>query len=72
MALVKRLATAFMHGALAFIVVFPCVFGGGLAREVYHYPHDGQAGLGPFIIATFAAPVAALVTFVVSYLRQET
>ena len=71
MSLVKRLVIAFSHGALALIVVFACIFGGGLAWEVYHYPNDGQAGLGPFIIAIFAAPVAALVAFIVSYLRQD-
>ena len=71
MPLIKRLAIAFTHGALALVVVFVGIFGGGLAWEVYHYPHDGQSGLGPFIVATFAAPVAALITFIVSYLRQR-
>lgn len=68
---IKRLAKAFSVGVIVGISAFIVIFVGGLAWESYWYPHDGQAGLGPFIYGLFIAPEAALVTFVVSYHRQK-
>jgi uncharacterized membrane protein len=53
-------------GLIAAIVTFALIFGLGLAWDVYRYPHDGQAGMGWFLVAIIAAPIVGVITFAIT------
>ena len=65
----KRVAISIAVGALALALTFVLNFGGGLAWEVYRYPHDGQAGMGPFFLALVLAPVIGALASVATFRR---
>lgn len=64
-----RLVLSLVAGALALVITFALIFGGGLLWEVHEAPHDGQAGIGPFFLALFTSPVVALLTFLLILTR---
>jgi len=69
MARMKRVAISACLGAIAMVLSFALIFGGGLAWEVSRYPHDGQAGMGPLLVGVLLAPVIAALTVLVTLHR---
>jgi hypothetical protein len=70
---VKRVVLAFLIGLLAMLVSFLMTFVIALAWYAHAYPHDGQDGLGAFVMGLYVAPpcgVAALLSYFV-YSRNQ-
>ena len=65
----RRFAISLGLGATAVALSFALIFGGGLAWEVSRHSHDGQAGMGPFLLGVVFAPAIGVLTFVATFLR---
>lgn len=65
----RRLALALAVGLGTLLVSFLLINIGGTVWASYDSPHDGQGGIGFFLISLVASPVASLVAFAITFTR---
>ena len=67
MLIAKRAFVAVCFGFVTFVVVFLAVFVPLLVRDIHYAPHDGQGGLGGFVLGIPVAAIAALISIPAGY-----
>jgi uncharacterized BrkB/YihY/UPF0761 family membrane protein len=55
-----RILFSFLATAAAFVIAFLAIFVPLLISDIHHAPHDGQNGLGGFVLGVPLAAVVAL------------
>jgi hypothetical protein len=63
----KRLFIAVCFGFVTFVVAFLAVFVPLFVRDIHYAPHDGQGGLGGFVLGIPVAAIAALISIPAGY-----
>jgi len=58
-------------GLTALLATFLAINVVGTLYASYDSPHDGQGGIGPFLVSLVAAPLVALLTFVTVLARAR-
>ena len=69
--LIRRLLISLLAGGLALVAAYQVILRVALLTVPAADAHDGQAGMGPFFLAVFLAPVVGLLTFSLLFRRSR-